>query len=127
MWWREFYPKSRPRQARGGIKAQNKRGAFGQTWWGKRWVEVLESFYIGGRLQRGGTYARGGQVLSIEIDKGAVKAKVQGSMATPYKVTIELKTLSATEWKKLLKALSEQAIFTAKLLTGEMPQDIDKV
>src|SRR5271170_6945947 len=96
-WYRDFYPRfarSRPRAARGGIKAQSKRGAFGTTWWGKRWVEVLESFDIGGRLQRGRSYARGGQVLSVDIDKGEVKAKVQGSMAKPYAITIQLKVLS---------------------------------
>ena len=30
MWYREFYPRSRPRAAKGGIKAQSKRGQFGE-------------------------------------------------------------------------------------------------
>src|SRR5438874_12696749 len=102
MWYRDFYFKrSKPRAAKGGIKAQSKRGQFGATWWGKRWVEVLESFDIGARLQRGRSYARGGQVLSIDIDKGEVTAKVQGSMPKPYAVSIELKELSAKDWAKV--------------------------
>src|SRR5262249_4717838 len=108
MWYREFYPRyprSRPRAARGGIKAQSKRGGFGESWWAKRWIQVLESFEIGARLGRGRSYARGGQVLSIDIDKGKVTAKVQGSRPKPYDITINVKALSAAEWNKLTRAL----------------------
>lgn len=127
MWYREFFAPSRPRQAKGGIKAQSKRGQFGQSWWAKRWIGVLESFHIGARLGRGRSYARSGQVLSIDITKGQVKAKVQGSRPKPYDITIKMKVLSAAEWGKLAKALSSQALYSAKLLAGEMPQDIEEV
>src|SRR5215471_11511996 len=127
MWWdREFFPRSRPRKAKGGIKAQSKRGAFGESWWAKRWIAVLESFNIGERLGRGRSYARRGQVLSVAIEKGRVGAKVQGSRPKPYTVAISLKTLSAGDWQTLAQILSQQAIFAAKLLAGEMPQDIEQ-
>jgi len=131
MSWRryryyDFFPRSTPKKAKGGIKAQSKRGTFGQSWWAKRWITVLESFDIGARLGRGRSYARRGQVLSIDIDKGRVTAKVQGSRSRPYDVEIEVKTLSAAKWKKLAKTLSGQALFAAKLLAGEMPQDIEE-
>jgi uncharacterized Zn finger protein len=126
-WYSRFPPKSRPRAAKGGIKAQTKRGQFGTSWWAKRWIAVLESFDIGARLGRGRSYARKGQVLSIDVDKGKVKARVQGSMPKPYDITIQVKELSSQEWAKLIKALSGQALFAAKLLAGEMPQDIEEV
>lgn len=122
----EYFPPSVPRAAKGGIKAQSKRGGFAESWWAKRWIQVLESFHIGGRLQRGRSYARRGQVLSIVIDKGQVKASVQGSDPRPYRVTIALPVLSSQNWQKLVKALSQQALFSAKLLAGEMPQDIEQ-
>jgi uncharacterized Zn finger protein len=128
MWYRrEYFPRSRPRAAKGGIKAQSKRGAFGTTWWAKRWIGVLESFNIGARLGRGRSYARNGQVLSINIEKGEVTAKVQGSRPKPYDITIGVKGLTKAEWRKLLQALTQQALFGAKLLAGEMPQDIEQV
>src|SRR5271169_5718264 len=104
-----YYPKSRPRAAKGGIKAQSKRGQFGQSWWAKRWIAVLEGFNIGARLGRGRSYARNGQVLSIDIDKGKVTAKVQGSQSKPYDIAIQVTSLSAAEWTKLIDALSSQA------------------
>jgi uncharacterized Zn finger protein len=128
-YWDYFprYPKSQPRQAKGGIKSQSKRGGFGQSWWAQRWIGVLESFEIGARLGRGRSYARRGQVLSIDIDKGKVKAHVQGSRPKPYAIIIAMQVLSPGDWKKLAKALSRQARFAAQLLAGEMPQDIEQV
>lgn len=122
-----YFPPSRPKAAKGGIKAQSKRGGFGESWWAKRWIAVLESFQIGARLGRGRSYARSGQVLSIDIGKGSVNAKVQGSRSRPYDIAIKVKPLSEGDWGKLTDALSHQAIFAAKLLTGEMPQDIESV
>ena len=127
-WFDDYYPPpSRPRAVKGGIKAQSKRGTFGESWWAKRWIAVLESFNIGARLGRGRSYARRGQVVSITIDKGRVKASVQGSQPRPYAVTIALQTLASDDWNKLIDALSQQVIFASKLLAGEMPQDIEAV
>jgi uncharacterized Zn finger protein len=113
-------------EAKGGIKAQSKRGAFGESWWAKRWIATLESFNIGARLSRGRSYARSGQVLSVDIDKGVIKSKVQGSYPKPYDITIKVKTLSDADWLELARSLSTQAIFAAKLLAGEMPQEIEE-
>jgi uncharacterized Zn finger protein len=121
-----YFPPSTPRKAKGGIKAQSRRGTFGESWWARRWIEVLEGFHIGVRLGRGRSYARRGQVLSIDIEKGKVSAKVQGSRARPYRVTMKVKVLGKTEWKKLAQALSSKAVFAAKLLAGEMPERIEE-
>jgi uncharacterized Zn finger protein len=126
-WYREFPfpPKSTPREAKGGIKAQSKQGGFGKSWWARRWISVLESFNLGTRLARGRSYARRGQVVSIDISIGVVRASVQGSRPAPYKVTIEVKTLSEEDGNRLGHALGSQALFAAKLLANQMPQDIE--
>ncbi len=121
-----FPPPSRPREAKGGIKAATQHGKFGESWWGRRWIEVLESFNIGARLQRGRSYARKGQVLSIEVKKSLVEAQVQGSRPEPYQVSIKVRPLMPSEWKRLAGQLSTQAIFAAKLLAGEMPPEIEQ-
>lgn len=125
--WRDYdyFPPSSPRKVKGGIKAHSKRGAFTKNWWAKRWIAVLEGFNMGARLTRGRSYARRGQVISIDIGKGIVTADVQGSRATPYHVSIKVKTLSQAKWKKLAEILSMRASFAAKLLAGEMPSDIE--
>ncbi len=61
----DYFPPSSPRKVKGGIKAHSKRGAFGENWWAKRWIAVLEGFNMGARLTRGRSYARSGQVFYI--------------------------------------------------------------
>ncbi len=119
----DYYPPSRPRSVKGGIKAQSRRGTIGKTWWGIRWIETLESFSIGARLGRGKNYARSGQVLSIDIEKGLVKSKVRGSRH--YLVGIKLKPFKSSSWKKIVESLKDQPYYVAKLLAGEIPEDFE--
>ena len=51
---------------------------------------------------------------------------MQGSQRTPYKISIKINHLTDSEWDKVIDALAEQAIFSAQLLAGEMPQDIEQ-
>ncbi|MBV9258551.1 MAG: hypothetical protein JO215_11075, partial [Ktedonobacteraceae bacterium] len=62
-----YYSQNRPRKVEGGIKTRSDRGSIGESWWSKRWVNVLEALGMGTRLTRGRSYARQGQVLSIDI------------------------------------------------------------
>ncbi|MBZ0257971.1 SWIM zinc finger family protein [bacterium] len=123
----EFFPPSTPIEAKGGIKAQSKQGRFGSSWWAKRWIEVLERFNIGARLGRGRTYARKGQVTSLEIEAGTITAQVQGSRPVPYEVLMKVKKLSESDWGKVVKTLASQPIYAAKLLAGEIPLDIESL
>ncbi len=123
-WGWDEYPKSKPRRPANGIKAQSKR--FGQTWWASRWLAALERLMDAGRLGRGRSYARSGQVLNIDITPGVVQSRVQGSQPRPYQVEIRIAPLSEAEWNKVADAMAAQAIFAARLLVGEMPQDIEE-
>lgn len=125
-WWRYYTPKP-AREVEGGIKAQSRRGAFATSWWGQRWIKVLESFDIGERLNRGRTYARKGQVMDIEIEPGAVRALVQGSRSHPYEVEVRFRPLSQPQWRQIAKAMADRFITLAKLFSGEMPEDIEEV
>jgi uncharacterized Zn finger protein len=123
-WWR--YAPSGPRPARGGIKARSKRGAFGSTWWGQRWLAVLESFDLGARLGRGRSYARSGQVLGLDIDGGKIVAEVQGSRPRPYRVTIEIGRIAPSDWQALARGLAENLRVAAALMAGEMPPELEQ-
>lgn len=126
--WDYFnYTPTTPRPVKGGIKVEGRQGTRGKNWWAKQWIAVLESFNIGARLTRGRSYARRGQVASVDIEKGIVRAAVQGSRVKPYKVTLKVKTLSNSQWQKVIDLLSNEVIYTAKLLAGEMPADIENV
>lgn len=121
-----YYPREPPKPVKDGIKAKSKRGDIGETWWSKRWVGILESFDMGARLSRGRSYARRGQVVSIKVKKGVVYAKVQGTRDRPYSVKIKLPVLSDAAWEEVTNVMASQALFAAKLLSGEMPLNIEE-
>jgi uncharacterized Zn finger protein len=123
-WWP---PASRPRAVEGGLKVRSTRGAIAQTWWSGRFIAVLESIIVGGRLGRGRNYARRGQVLSMDVTAGLVSALVQGSRVQPYRVRIGLDAFGQPEWAAAERALAGSAWYSAKLLAGEMPEDIEDV
>jgi uncharacterized Zn finger protein len=118
------FPPSKPLPAE-GIRARSRRGAIGDTWWSQRFIGILESFDLGGRLARGRNYARRGQVLELSIEAGRIRARVQGSRPTPYAVSIRLRVLPEKDWARVEAALATRAAFLAKLLAGEMPTDIE--
>jgi uncharacterized Zn finger protein len=128
-----YYAPAKPREVKGGIKSQTKRGDIGTQWWSKRWINTLEQMgrsnysYENSRLTRGRTYARKGQVMDINIEKGKVTAKVQGTRSTPYKITIKISLISTEKWLQIAVLLSEKIYYAAKLLSGQMPPDIEDV
>jgi len=122
----DYYEPAKPKKVENGRKAKSRRGCIGETWWSKRWVSTLESFNLGARLARGRSYARKGQVISIDVEPGIVRAKVQGTRSEPYDVKIKLKPLSHAEWMKATTAMASKAVFAARLLSGEMPQNIEE-
>lgn len=98
-----------------------------RQWWVERWLELLDSYRFKKRLERGRNYAREGNVLSIEFIGSQVLAKVQGSEAQPYQVSLSLASFSDEDWSFITQTMSEKAIFSAQLLAGEMPANIEDV
>ena len=123
----EDWPPARPIRVDGGIRAKSKRGAIGEQWWSRRFIAVLESYGMSGRLARGRSYARAGQVLDFELSQGKVTARVQGSRVRPYQVRIGVLPLTTAQWRRVQDRLASQALFRAKLLAGEMPHEIEEV
>ena len=98
-----------------------------REWWSQRWLELLDSYRFKKRLVRGRNYARQGNILSIEFANAKVLAKVQGSEPEPYSLSLSLDSFSDEEWGFVVETMSQKAIFSAKLLAGEMPQNIEEV
>lgn len=98
-----------------------------REWWVEQWLALLDSYRFKKRLERARVYAREGNVLSIEFKDQKVFARVQGTDPEPYQVSIWLENFTDEEWQYVVETMSEKAIFSAKLLAGEMPTNIEKV
>jgi uncharacterized Zn finger protein len=121
--WNWYAPAPKQPPPKHGIKLKRS----GTTWWGQRWIEALERMSRGysHRLARGRNYARAGRTHDLIVQAGRATAKVTGSRTTPYTVTISLAQLGDATWDRVISAMAEKAQFSAALLGGAMPQDID--
>lgn len=120
--WYESAPKQEPPER--GIRVKK----AGTTWWGQRWIAALEEVLRGdsARLARGRSYARAGRTHDLVVRGGKVTARVTGTRPSPYKVTIELCQLAEAAWAEALGVMAKKAQFSAELLAGQMPQQIDE-
>jgi uncharacterized Zn finger protein len=108
---------------------------FSRTWWGQRFIEALEQFTDAGRLGRGRSYASNGRILSYQIEKGAVRAKVRGSInpyfgvykEPTYSTTVKMAPIASADWTRVIADLSSKAGFIAKLLLNEIPNNVEDV
>ena len=76
---------------------------FGKTWWGEKWLNSLSHIDWSNRLPRGQCYAGNGSVKDISIIENTIKAKVQGTRRTPYKIEITVTEFSLAQnsnWPK---------------------------
>ncbi|BCJ77374.1 hypothetical protein CS0771_69180 [Catellatospora sp. IY07-71] len=122
-----WFPVSKPRLPADGIKARSQRGAIATTWWSRRFLAAIETPETASRLTRGKSYARTGQVLSLTIDHAEVRAAVQGSRPKPYAVYLTVPIYRPAEQERIVAALAGQAAFSAALLAGRMPEEIEEV
>lgn len=98
-----------------------------EAWWVQRWVDLLNNYRFKKRLERGRRYAREGHILNIEYKGAKVIALVQGTADEPYKLSIWLDAFTDEDWNYVIDSLAEHALFSAQLLAGEMPDDIEGV
>lgn len=124
--WRS-YPASKPHRAEDGIATRKQRGAMADTWWSSRLVELLASYGLGARMQRGRRYARQGQLVSFVVQPGQVLAQVQGSRRTPYVVSVRFRSPDERGWATVQARIEESLQIPARLLAGEVPAELETI
>ena len=124
--WQRF-AESRPIPVDDGVTTSKAQGPMAEQWWSKRFVEVLDTYGLGGRMQRGRRYARTGQLRSFAVAPGELRAEVQGSRRMPYQVIVRAPATSDAQWAQVDAALASRLKFAARLLAGEVPGELEEV
>ena len=109
-----------------GITSIGDQGLGQQPWRVEQWMELINGYRFKKRLERAWSYAREGNVTSIRFEGRRVHARVQGTGEDPYKVKLWLDVLSDEDWAYVLEALAQKARWSAQLLAGIMPADIER-
>jgi len=105
-----------------------------RTWWGNKFIDALINFMDEGRLKRGRSYSGPSRILSLEIDKNTVKAKVRGNVnpyfgvykEPKYNVSIKIKKISEEKWQKIISGIALNAGWLCRLMLNEIPDQIDQ-
>ncbi|GHV92577.1 helicase [Spirochaetia bacterium] len=97
------------------------KGNYGASPWGKWFIDVLDSYEMGARLDRGRSYANTGKVLSLDISGGKAGAKVKGHYRPFYKVEIVFPPLA--EKKKVFDLIEKDPALLARIAAGELPEE----
>lgn len=106
---------------RGGVEPRTRRGSFARTRWGRSFLEAVEQIADAGRLTRGRTYARAGQVISYRIEPGVVTAEVQGSQPRPFISVLTMRQIRDDRLDELVALVRGTPGMLAEIASGTLP------
>ena len=99
-----------------------------KSWWGKAWCQNLEQYAdFETRLPRGQKYVRSGAVVDLQIQKGKITARVQGTRRAPYKIEIRISPLSQERCDEIMDRCTDKVDTLDKLLSGSFPESMKDV
>ena len=140
-WYGGFAPyvsvAERKKQAARKVSALKKKGittrpiliegrTIAKTFWGKAWCTHLESYSdYENRLPRGRTYVRNGSVIDLQVDRGTIKALVNGSSI--YQITIAISAIAANKWKNIAKECAGKIDSLIELLQGKFSKGVMEI
>lgn len=88
-------------------------------WWARRWLQAVA---VKGSRQ-GRACAKEGQVLSCDFGAGRVAARVQGG----WESRLIVDPFDELQWHRVLDGLTRRPVQAARLLAGEMPEDLESL
>lgn len=115
-----------PRRLKAGIRLRRKEGHENLRWPALPWFTAIAGA-PGSDLAEGLDYARAGQVGTFTVGSARIEASVQGRAPRPYVTTVDVLPLSVAEWDRVVATMASEALWSAKLLTGELPTSVESV
>lgn len=96
-----------------------------KNWWGKAWCENLERYAdYENRIDRGKRYVRSGAIVDLQIEKGKVLARIQGTRKIPYKVEIRISPLSEEKCQSIIERCTTKLENVEQLIEGNFPPEM---
>ncbi len=104
------------------MSVKQPRGQDGR-WWSRRWRQWLAERGIAAQAHAPG---KGARIKRLEALPGRVSATLQPQAGDPCTVEIGIPTWTEDEWARALETLGHQALYTAHLLAGDLPPDLER-
>lgn len=114
-----------PRRVQRGVKLAGKEAPAIETWVGRRWLRPIEDAAPPDRFAQGLEFARLGQTRDLRVEPGGVDAWVQDRAVRAHRARLAVPVLDAAQWEQVFESMAGQALYSAKLLAGELPVNIE--
>ena len=102
--------------------------AITKSWWGNAWCNNLERYAdFESRIDRGRRYVRSGTVVDLQIEKGRVTARVQGSRRLPYKVEVRISPLSEEKFQRIIDRCTQKMANIEQFVNGSFPDEMKEL
>jgi uncharacterized Zn finger protein len=88
---------------------------------------MLESLRMPAVFGQGRRYVRAGQVRSLSIATSVATGLVVDDDGDTHRARIAVRAYSAADWRRIERALAAEAIHAARLLAGDLPEDLDRM
>jgi uncharacterized Zn finger protein len=88
---------------------------------------MLESLRMPAVFQQGRRYARSGKVRMLSISTSLVTGLVADDDGDTYRARVAVRAFSAADWRRIERTLAAEALHAARLLAGDLPDDLDAV
>ncbi len=115
---------AKPRRVRDGVKLTVADTGFAAHPVSRDWIAFINTIVSPAVVTEGVEYARLGQTRRLVIEPGKAVAQIQGRAERAYSVSLAIPVLPAEQQAKIVRFLGEQARYAARILAGELPQDV---
>ena len=115
-----------PRRLKNGIRLRRREGIDLLQWPADAWSLLLLDGVNDTVRNEGLDYARAGQAATLQLTPAGVEAAVQGRQPRPYMVRIAPDVLAPADWDRVVAIMAREAVYSAKLLAGEMPPLVEQ-
>jgi uncharacterized Zn finger protein len=95
--------------------------------WSHEFIAMLEALRMPAQFQAGRRYLRAGHVRSLTISSSLAMAMVWDDDGATYRTRVAVRAFSHADWRRIERALAGEAIHAARLLSGRLPDDLDRV
>lgn len=95
--------------------------------WSEQFVGMLESLRMPTIFQQGRRHVRAGQVRSLTISTSVVTGLVVDDDGDSHRARVGVRAYSPADWRRIERALTAQALPVARLLAGDLPEDLDRL
>jgi uncharacterized Zn finger protein len=95
--------------------------------WSEQFIGMLESLRMPAVFGQGRRYVRAGQVRSLTVSTSVATGLVVDDDGDTHRARVGVRAYSAADWRRVERALAAEALYAARLLAGDLPEDLDRM